>query len=423
MSDIAVRVTNLSKRYRIGGQQGSYRKYKTLRESLTERLHRAFRHKKGGGHKYIWALKDINFEVKKGEALGIIGPNGAGKSTLLKILSRITKPTTGKAEVFGRVGSLLEVGTGFHPELTGRENIYLNGAILGMSRAEIDRRFDEIVDFSGVEKFIDTPVKHYSSGMYLRLAFSVAAHLEPEILIIDEVLAVGDAKFQKKCLGKMGKVAKEGRTVIFVSHNMGAIDKLCQSGMVIKHGEVLYIGSQTEAITQYLKRSPDNAISLHGRTDREGSGKLRIIDIEFKDSHGNLIDKAVCGQDINIYLYFKTSPGFRSHKVIASLKFNTHLGVPVFLHHNRLTQDEFGNLPQNGAFLCSLKKLPLPPSTYCVNYSIMDDVGYLDAMRDAIELTVINGDFFGSGEVPPITHGVCLVDGKWRLLHKSNYVP
>ncbi|MGC8960577.1 MAG: ABC transporter ATP-binding protein, partial [Chloroflexia bacterium] len=235
MTDVAIRVEGLSKRYRIGQREP----YRALRDVLARGLAAPFRatasvFRRSGpngngirGENYIWALKDVSFEVKRGEVVGVIGRNGAGKTTLLKILSRITEPTEGYAEIHGRVGSLLEVGTGFHPELTGRENIYLNGAILGMKKAEIDKKFDEIVAFAEVEKFIDTPVKRYSSGMYVRLAFAVAAHLEPEILLVDEVLAVGDAAFQKKCLGKMGDVAKGGRTVLFVSHQMNSIRKLC----------------------------------------------------------------------------------------------------------------------------------------------------------------------------------------------------
>jgi len=257
MSDIAIRVENLSKRYRIGGPQA---RYKTIRESLTEAVGAPFRRlssvvrgqSSAVSNETIWALKDVSFEVQRGEVVGIIGRNGSGKTTLLKILSRITEPTEGYAEIHGRVGSLLEVGTGFHLELTGRENIYLNGAILGMKRTEIDRKFDEIVAFSGVEKFIDTPVKHYSSGMYVRLAFAVAAHLEPEILLIDEVLAVGDAAFQKKCLRKMGDVAKEGRTVLFVSHNMQAIVKLCQRCILLQDGKVYEDALSTKVVADYL---------------------------------------------------------------------------------------------------------------------------------------------------------------------------
>jgi len=260
MSDIAIRVENLGKRYRMGQYVGSGAQYRTLRESLTNAVSapfRRFRHSKSAirhsqPSRFMWALKDVSFEVKRGEVLGIIGKNGAGKSTLLKILTRITEPTTGRVEMHGRVGSLLEVGTGFHPELTGRENIYLSGAILGMARKEIDRKFDEIVDFSGIEKYIDTPVKRYSSGMRVRLGFAVAAHLEPEILLIDEVLAVGDAQFQKKCLGKMSEVAGEGRTVLFVSHNMGAIQELCSRALLLAEGLVVEDTSVQKVITDYL---------------------------------------------------------------------------------------------------------------------------------------------------------------------------
>jgi lipopolysaccharide transport system ATP-binding protein len=260
MSNIAIKVEGLGKKYIIGHQgKGSY---KTFREQIGDNLKTIFSKTKkmlsgqmlveGDEMEEFWALKDISFEVKQGEVLGIIGRNGAGKSTLLKILSRITEPTTGKVILKGRVASLLEVGTGFHPELSGRENIFLNGAILGMSRVEIKRKFDEIVDFSGVEKFLDTPVKRYSSGMYVRLAFSVAAHLEPQILIVDEVLAVGDTEFQKKCMGRMQDVSKnDGRTVLFVSHNMGAISQLCNEAIVLNKGQMGFIGSTENAIDFY----------------------------------------------------------------------------------------------------------------------------------------------------------------------------
>lgn len=241
---IAIRVKGLSKRYTIGAQKSD-----SLRHSLGD----LFRKKKTL-KKEFWALRDVNFEIQKGDVVGIVGKNGAGKSTLLKILSQITKPTEGSIEINGRIASLLEVGTGFHPELTGRENIYLNGTILGMTRKEVAAKFDEIVEFSGVEKFIDTPVKHYSSGMYVRLAFAVAAHLEPEILVVDEVLAVGDSEFQKKCLGKMQDVAGAGRTVLFVSHNMGAIANLCNKGIVLKNGELTFAGNINDAIDTYLKQ-------------------------------------------------------------------------------------------------------------------------------------------------------------------------
>ncbi len=261
MSHPAIRANGISKQYRIGKQE----KYRMFRDTLTDAIAAPFKRVRGllTGNAYaagdlnesIWALKDVSFEVNKGDVVGIIGRNGSGKSTLLKVLSRITDPTEGRAEVYGRVGALLEVGTGFHPELTGRENITLNGAILGMSRQEIKRKFDEIVAFAEVEKFIDTPVKHYSSGMGLRLGFAVAAHLEPEILIVDEVLAVGDAAFQKKCLGKMGEVAGEGRTVLFVSHNMAAMREICQRGIFLSNGSVLQDADIATTIQTYQFQS------------------------------------------------------------------------------------------------------------------------------------------------------------------------
>jgi lipopolysaccharide transport system ATP-binding protein len=261
-------VENLGKRYRIGSAP---QRYRTLSENISQAISKPFR-RAGAlirrsvgqdvlqpGEEYIWALQNINFEVQHGQVLGIIGRNGAGKSTLLKILSRITEPTSGSITIRGRVGSLLEVGTGFHPELTGRENIFLNGAILGMRNTEIERKFDEIVAFSEVEQFIDTPVKRYSSGMYLRLAFAVAAHLEPEILVVDEVLAVGDAEFQKKCLGKMGDVAREGRTVLFVSHNMSAILRLTQDSIILEKGRLVLYAPSSEAVDHYLSAGNSNA--------------------------------------------------------------------------------------------------------------------------------------------------------------------
>jgi len=265
----AIKAENLGKRYWIG-HQSEKAVYSTMRESLAQMakglMHRIRHPIIPSGSQNIeefWALRDINFEIQPGDRVGIIGRNGAGKSTLLKILSRITEPTTGRFTTRGRVASLLEVGTGFHPELTGRENIYLNGAILGMSRADVKRQFDAIVNFSGVEKFLDTPVKRYSSGMYVRLAFSVAAHLEPDILIVDEVLAVGDAEFQKKCLGKMEDVGKEGRTVVFVSHNMGAVKRLCDRGMVVDCGRASELSQVDTIISQYLVTDTQHS---NGRT-------------------------------------------------------------------------------------------------------------------------------------------------------------
>ena len=266
-----IRVDNVGKQYRIGAR----REINTnLREALAASVRAPFKRLRNGKNtgETIWALRDVNFEVRPGEVVGIIGRNGAGKTTLLKILSRITEPTTGRAQLYGRTGSLLEVGTGFHPELTGRENVFLNGAILGMKRAEIVRKFDEIVAFAEIEKFIDTPVKYYSSGMYMRLAFAVAAHLDPEILIVDEVLAVGDATFQKKCLGKMGNVAREGRTILFVSHNLGAVQSLCETGLVLTHGVAEFLGPVGEAIQHY-----SNSLRSPALEDMKGIRGVRVL--------------------------------------------------------------------------------------------------------------------------------------------------
>jgi len=284
MSDVVIRCEGLSKQYRIGAKQEPYR---TLRDSLANAAIAPFRMftrngngSNGNGRDTIWALKDVSFEVKRGEVVGIIGRNGAGKSTLLKILSRITEPTEGRAMLKGRIAALLEVGTGFNPELTGRENIYLNAAILGMKKAEIDRKFDEIVAFAEVEKFIDTPVKHYSSGMHLRLGFAVAAHLEPEILVVDEVLAVGDAEFQKKCLGKMGDVAKQGRTILFVSHNMGAIQALCSQTVLLNHGALEHLGPTPEVVTAYLQMGRSGCLVGGLRMEKEDP-RFQVVSVSW----------------------------------------------------------------------------------------------------------------------------------------------
>lgn len=421
MSDTVISVEHLSKRYRLGViNTGTFKD--DLKVWFAQTLGKPNPLSKVGEAEHgnregdtIWALKDINFTVQRGEALGIIGRNGAGKSTLLKILSRVTTPTEGHVHVNGRIASLLEVGTGFHPELTGRENIYLNGAIMGMNRAEVNRKLDEIIDFSGVEKFIDTPVKRYSSGMYVRLAFAVAAHLEPEILVVDEVLAVGDAEFQKKCLGKMGSVASEGRTVLFVSHNMGAIQNLCKMGMVMQNGSIQMSGSGSEAISAYLSSFGGNQSSLESRKDRMGTGQVVVESISFVDQDGYPIDSAISGQAIGIRLYFSRKDSLSFPKIIVGLSFRTQLDIPVFLHHNRLTQQFFGPLPNKGSLELRIKKLPLPAGLYRIDYSLINGNDYIDGLENAAELSVEGGDFFGSGEVPPSTHGVCLVEGSWKM--------
>ena len=293
MNNVAIHIEGLSKKYHIGGKQNSSQRFGDQLVDMVmspfRRVRNLLRGQVGGASELdqeFWALNDISMDINHGEIVGIIGHNGAGKSTLLKILSKITEPTAGYVDLFGRVGSLLEVGTGFHPELTGRENVYLNGSILGMRRAEIARKFDAIVDFAEIEKFIDTPVKHYSSGMYVRLAFSVAAHLEPEILLIDEVLAVGDMAFQKKSLGKMENVSQQGRTVVFVSHNMNALQRLCPKSILLDHGQLVMQGNTSDVIERYLASAsaksdgPHSRIALSGQ-NREGTGKVRFEAISY----------------------------------------------------------------------------------------------------------------------------------------------
>lgn len=317
MNEIAIRVQGLSKQYSLGGKVQGYR---TLRDTLADTLTWPLRMLKGelrNRAEKIWALRDVSFEVERGKVLGIIGRNGAGKSTLLKILSRVTEPTTGTAEIHGRVGSLLEVGTGFHPELTGRENIYLNGAVLGMRRREIAAKFDEIVEFSGVSKFIDTAVKHYSSGMYLRLAFSVAAHLEPEILVVDEVLAVGDAEFQRKCLGKMSDVAAAGRTVLFVSHNMSAILRLTEESIVLEKGSLVFRSSTREAVDYYM------ASGLSQSGERIWSSEeipadappFKPIAMRVRDPRGKVVDSVQSREPLEIEIEYELQQAIQGLRV------------------------------------------------------------------------------------------------------------
>jgi lipopolysaccharide transport system ATP-binding protein len=440
MSDIAIRVEDLSKQYRIGSpstglRTGSQARYKTIRESLIETVQVPFRRaarllrgqalRLRSGQAYsaaemdetIWALKDVSFEVKRGEVVGIIGRNGAGKTTLLKVLSRITEPTEGYAEIHGRVGSLLEVGTGFHPELTGRENIYLNGAILGMKRAEIELKFDEIVAFAEIEKFLDTPVKHYSSGMYVRLAFAVAAHLEPEILLVDEVLAVGDAAFQKKCLGKMGDVAKEGRTVLFVSHNMAAISALCNKAMMIDRGKVHKYGLVEETIALYAASLRNlTAIPLRERKDRGGNGKLRFLALRCVDHKGREVPGLRTGEDAHIEVSFRKNLADQDmSEVTLSLAFVSRHGQPLILCRNDYTGDEFGTMPQNGSAICMIPNFPLMPGVYEVNLYAERKGEVLDWVQSAVQIEVLEGDFFGTGRLPPRSYGTVLVKHRWFL--------
>ena len=307
MSDFAIRVEGLGKQYKIGMKRAFSRTFsETLSSVAANIFRRSSRNQSEGEHDSIWALKNVSFEVKEGEVFGVIGKNGSGKSTLLKIISGITAPTTGEIELYGRVGSLLEVGTGFHPELSGRENVYLNGAVLGLGLGEIKRKFDEIVAFAEVEKFIDTPVKHYSSGMYVRLAFAVAAHLEPDILILDEVLAVGDLSFQRKCLGKMGNVAQEGRTVLFVSHSMGSVRKFCTRAMYLDNGEIRGYGDPSSVIMQYLDEVDDKPeVGTWPSPAQHAPGRACSLTVE--DGEGKAVATIPVGQIWQVRVMFEVT--------------------------------------------------------------------------------------------------------------------
>ncbi|GAB1539858.1 ABC transporter ATP-binding protein [Scytonema sp. NUACC21] len=393
MSDSVIRVENLSKKYILGHEEQGVYTYKTFRGAMTnmaKSLANAFNPRvKTAANKSqeFWALTDVSFEIKQGERVGIIGRNGAGKSTLLKILSRITEPTRGRIHIKGRVASLLEVGTGFHPELTGRENIFLNGAILGMSRVEIQRKFDEIVEFAEIEKFLDTPVKRYSSGMYVRLAFAVAAHLEPEILIVDEVLAVGDAQFQKKCIGKMGDVAAGGRTVLFVSHNMQAIRRLCSQAIYLERGVTKKVNSVEDAIQRYSAQLSMSAFDINLDNIRRSSGfgdKARLLslrlDPRWNFSYGEpleLIFTIHCFQEIS--------------DLAIGIGFETLDGNRVMTLDSDHNQPPLQMSPGTHEIHLQLDKNPLHPGVYSVSVAIMSNARLLDFVPNTITWEVASG--------------------------------
>jgi lipopolysaccharide transport system ATP-binding protein len=429
MSNTAIKVEGLSKRYRIGAQQRAYR---TLREKLNEVALAPVRAVKslsnsdgngngnGNGHKSksetFWALKDISFEVKPGEAVGIIGRNGAGKSTLLKILSRITEPTEGYADIKGRIASLLEVGTGFHPELSGRENIFLNGSILGMKRVEIRKKFDEMVAFAEIEKFIDTPVKHYSSGMYVRLAFAVAAHLDPEILLIDEVLAVGDAEFQKKCLGKMGDVAKEGRTVLFVSHNMVAIENLCDRGLLLRDGQVSYAGGVEECVAAYMDSgimSHEGDVDLTVHPTRRSEALPLLQRVRLLDKDDNVKDRFGCGEPMKIEFTFEPVVNLRSPQF--GIGVDDWTGSRIFSLTTYFSDSELPSLERACRVSCQIDELPLAPGRYNMSFSVGNAHNPLiDALDNAISFDVDSVDYYGNGRSPEASYGRILVRSRWE---------
>jgi lipopolysaccharide transport system ATP-binding protein len=420
MSSPIIKVENLSKRYLIGHQRATQERYTALRDVLGQNLKRLWSSARSIAHgqqivtgdsvEEFWALKDVFFDVNQGEVLGIIGRNGAGKSTLLKILSRITEPTHGRITLNGRVASLLEVGTGFHPELSGRENIYLNGAILGMSRAEIKAKFDEIVDFAEVERFLDTPVKRYSSGMYVRLAFAVAAHLEPEILIVDEVLAVGDALFQKKCLGKMQDVAKGGRTVMFVSHNLSAIGNLCSRAILMEKGMLVFSGSAKDAISRHLAQV--NQIDA-----REGVVASTFIQ---NCRVRNEPDAAVTNSVIaTAPVVFEIDLALGVHKVaapIVGLGINNEDGTRVTTLGTQLSTSPPCRLDGKCTVRCVVSSLPLVPGTYWLKVAVNDHHDPIDVVDGQFSFRVCESDYFGTGTALSKDQGVFLLKSNWEVI-------
>jgi ABC-type polysaccharide/polyol phosphate transport system ATPase subunit len=406
MSDIVIHVENLGKRYRIGERH----RYKALRDTLTNALYAPVRAatslfnghytnaSNNNGDNHFWSLKDVSFDIKQGEAIGVIGRNGAGKSTLLKILSRITKPTEGYVRIRGRVGSLLEVGTGFHPELTGRENAYLNGAIIGMKKKEIDRKFDEIVAFSEIEKFIDTAVKFYSSGMYIRLAFAVAAHLEPEVLIVDEVLAVGDAAFQKKCLGKMGNVASAGRTVVFVSHQMNQIRRLCQKCIWLDSGRLQKMGPAVEAVGAYEAAVASPLESVHRGNDEHVAA--RFFKWEIVEPHHEQSNVLATLGPVTLRFILKVNKPI----------YNGHHGIALFNSDNQLMwATAVNHLDLNlgiREFVYTLPGLPLRPGIYYWQISLYSDGRLADFWHCVPEMVI---------GTEPVTHPLDKFQGVLNL--------
>lgn len=454
MSDIAIRVESLSKAYRIGLKEQRHETLMGAMASFVRSPWENFRNVRKlsrfndakqdsasqlspfNSHSsaippsafspqpsdVIWALRDISFQVKQGEVLGIIGRNGAGKSTLLKILARITEPTSGRATIYGRVGSLLEVGTGFHPDLTGRENVYLNGTILGMRKNEVDARFEEIVDFSGVEKFIDTPVKRYSSGMRVRLAFAVAANLEPEILIIDEVLAVGDAAFQGKCLGKMGDVARSGRTILFVSHNMAAVSNLCSRLLWLNNGDLQFSGAVEDGLRGYLDDLGDDSQETRKPLSnfRSSWATPWIKSVKIRDSRGNETSVFEMGSDIIIEVTFESPNGTTVVSPCMGVVIHHTLGGTLGAVNSRMTgflapQGNYGV----GKLCCSLRGVPLLPGNYMLDIWYGDTTEDLDLLKGCTTLQIVGADVYRSGRLPMSHMGFIYLRADWELQSKA----
>lgn len=411
MNDIVIKAENLGKKYIIGHQTESGR-YMALRDVLMQNARTLWNKTKdlatgkpiiqGDTMEEVWALKDVSFEIRRGEAVGIIGRNGAGKSTLLKILSRITEPTTGRVTIRGRVASLLEVGTGFHPELSGRENIYLNGTILGMTRVEIKQKFDEIVAFAEVEKYLDTPVKRYSSGMYVRLAFAVAAHLEPEILVVDEVLAVGDAEFQKKCIGRMNEVASEGRTVLFVSHNMGAIKSLCSRGMLLNAGSLICIDIIETVITKYLT---DTLIS--SKQFISGTKDVRLTGFKiFKNKQ--LVDSFNTFDNVSFFMTYNASEELND--VTIAICFNNTNNVRVTSLWTSYINQSFSIKKGLNSFKFNVERIKLIPGMYEIILYAERKGMTLERIDKFKQIVVGTPAFYGNTKIPTFSQGLYIED-------------
>jgi lipopolysaccharide transport system ATP-binding protein len=432
LSKPIISVENLSKQYLVGHKSTQRERYTALRDVIARQAANfwrtasdMFRGKhivEGDAVEEFWALRDVSFEVQPGEVIGIIGRNGAGKSTLLKILSRITEQTAGRITLRGRVASLLEVGTGFHPELTGRENIFLNGAILGMTRTEIKRKFDEIVDFAGVAKFLDTPVKRYSSGMYVRLAFAVAAHLEPEILVVDEVLAVGDVEFQKKCLGKMNDVAQKGRTVLFVSHNLAAVENLCKRGVLLEKGELLQVGSIDDAIRKYLNTESelDSQISLVSSPRANATQRAFLQQLTFRDAQGMMSSQFPIGSDVIFDVKIHSADPIVHCRV--AIRIYSTSGQRVTTFHTEYQYLHHIMVNGSAAVRCIWHKCRLSPGRYSVELQVGNETSVLDKLDSCAAFEIIPHDLYGTGKVLPSHAGLIHPDATWEILHHEQYV-
>ncbi|MDD5652854.1 MAG: ABC transporter ATP-binding protein [Candidatus Omnitrophica bacterium] len=364
----------------------------------------------------VRALDNVSFEIKQGEVVGIIGRNGAGKTTLFKIMSKITKPTSGCVRVHGRVGSLLEVGTGFHPDLTGRENIYFNGIILGMKHREISRRFEEIVEFSGIGEFLDTPIKFYSNGMYVRLAFAVAAHLDTDILLIDEILSVGDTRFQKKCFEKIGEEIKKERTVLFISHNMSVINALCSRAILLDKGRILAEGNKEAVINEYINRIYQlMETDLGSRSDRSGSGVMKFVNYHLENAQGQSVKAFRSGEEAVIAVEYVSHPHERLQNVSVSFVLNDFLGNNITDLANRVSGEIWPQAPSRGIVRCRIKKLPLVPGSYTFNVFCRVEGVISDMLHDAGKFDVEVGSFFANSKLPDSGVGVMLMDHEWTV--------